>query len=164
MFSVSWSWQRPVCTCSRPADTHTHADHRTGVPAVRLLTGAKAVMHKRSPTPRADVHIDNGDVLPLEGHEIKARGRFSLHETLICVLVSKVMSTPGHTPDSMSLFVPTKPGALAFVRRTAILIVCRTRRIRCAAPHVLTGDALLIHGSGRTDFAGAVDGSRCPGP
>lgn len=45
----------------------------------------------------------------------------------------KVFHTPGHTPDSMSI---------------------------CCAGHVLTGDTLLIHGTGRADFAGGDAGAQ----
>jgi sulfur dioxygenase len=38
-------------------DTHTHADHRTGVWDLRELTGAKVVMHKRAPAPHIDLHV-----------------------------------------------------------------------------------------------------------
>jgi Hsp20/alpha crystallin family len=36
-------------------DTHTHADHRSGVWDLRELTGAKVVMHKRAPAPQGSV-------------------------------------------------------------------------------------------------------------
>src|SRR5690242_16769275 len=63
-------------------ETHTHADHRSGVWDLRDLTGAKIVMHRRAPAPHIDVHIDDGAELELG----------SLHLSFI--------HTPGHTPDS----------------------------------------------------------------
>jgi sulfur dioxygenase len=63
-------------------DTHTHADHRSGVWDLRELTGAKVVMHRRAPAPHIDIHIDDGGQLEL--------GTLQL----------TFMHTPGHTPDS----------------------------------------------------------------
>jgi sulfur dioxygenase len=96
-------------------DTHTHADHRTGVWDLRELTDAKVVMHRRAPAPHVDVHVEHGDHLRV--------GTLDL----------TVLHTPGHTPDGISLLV---------------------------ADRVLTGDTLLIHGTGRADFAGGDAGAQ----
>jgi sulfur dioxygenase len=64
-------------------DTHTHADHRTGVWDLRELTGAKIVMHRRAPAPHIDIHVDDGDQLQVGS------------------LPLTFLYTPGHTPDSM---------------------------------------------------------------
>lgn len=54
-------------------------------------------------------------------------------DTLVCgELEMKVFHTPGHTPDSISLLVDGR---------------------------VMTGDVLMIHGTGRTDFAGGDPGA-----
>jgi sulfur dioxygenase len=94
-------------------DTHTHADHRSGAAELAELTGATVVMHRRSPNPHVDRHVADGDELKVG--ELKLR----------------VLHTPGHTPDSISIF---------------------------AGDRVFTGDVLLIHGTGRTDFAGGDPG------
>jgi sulfur dioxygenase len=94
-------------------DTHTHADHRSGARHLSDLTGAPVVMHRRAPSPYVTMHVDDGDLLACGDLELK------------------VLYTPGHTPDSISLLVDGR---------------------------VLTGDVLLIHGTGRTDFAGGDPG------
>ena len=66
-------------------DTHTHADHRSGIWDLRELTGALTVMHREAPEPRIDIHVEDGQELRLG----KA--------------VVTVMYTPGHTPDSISI-------------------------------------------------------------
>ncbi|MCH6545280.1 MAG: MBL fold metallo-hydrolase [Deltaproteobacteria bacterium] len=90
-------------------DTHTHADHRTATFELKDLTGANVIMHRRAPAPFVDIHVDDGETVTVGD------------------LAIKILHTPGHTPDSMSLYVKDK---------------------------VLTGDTLLIRGTGRCDFAG----------
>jgi len=90
-------------------DTHTHADHRTATFELKDLTAARVIMHRWAPAPYVDIHVDDGETVTLGD------------------LAIKILHTPGHTPDSMSLYVNDK---------------------------VLTGDTLLIRGTGRCDFAG----------
>src|ERR1700676_1093900 len=94
-------------------DTHTHADHRSGAMELGELTGAPVVMHRRAPAPHVGIHAVEGQML--KGGDLAMR----------------VLYTPGHTPDSISL---------------------------CAGDRVFTGDVLLIHGTGRCDFAGGDPG------
>src|SRR3970040_229100 len=68
-------------------DTHTHADHRSGCPDLKELTGAKVVMHRKAPSPRVDLHVDDGDKIPL--------GEFEL----------KVFYTPGSPPGGIRPFI-----------------------------------------------------------
>src|SRR5260370_8815565 len=96
-------------------DTHTHADHRSGAHELSELTGTPVAMHRRAPAPHVRMHLEDGQRLILGDFELK------------------VLYTPGHTPDSISLY---------------------------AEDRVFTGDCLLIHGTGRADFAGGDPG--CP--
>lgn len=88
-------------------DTHTHADHFSGAQALRREYGAPIVMHRLSPSPYVDLHVDDGHMLPLGAMRVR------------------VLHTPGHTRDSMSLHIEDR---------------------------VFTGDTLLIGGTGRTDL------------
>ena len=96
-------------------DTHTHADHPTGSFLLKDLTDARLIMHRRAPVPVATEHVEDGDTIGI--------GELAL----------KVLYTPGHTPDSMSLHV---------------------------ADRVFTGDVLLVGGTGRADFAGGDAGKQ----
>ncbi len=96
-------------------ETHTHADHLMLSRALKAALGAPVVMHRASPSPLTDRHVEDGDVIALGDTKIE------------------VLHTPGHTPDSVCYRVP---GA------------------------VLTGDTLLIGGSGRTDFPGGDAGAQ----
>jgi sulfur dioxygenase len=66
-------------------DSHTHADHRTGVWDLHELTGAKVLMHRRAPAPHIDIHVDDGGQLE------------------VGTLRLSFMHTPGHTPDSLCI-------------------------------------------------------------
>jgi glyoxylase-like metal-dependent hydrolase (beta-lactamase superfamily II) len=67
-------------------DTHTHADHRSASNDLRELIGAKVIMHSKAPAPHVNVHVDDGDEIPVGDLRLK------------------VLYTPGHTPDGISLF------------------------------------------------------------
>jgi len=96
-------------------DTHTHADHRSGTFDLADLTDAKVVMERHAPAPHVAVHVAHGDVLEVGDLRLK------------------VLYTPGHTPDGISLSVNG---------------------------HVFTGDTLLIGGTGRADFPGGDAGKQ----
>ena len=96
-------------------DTHTHADHPTASFHLHDLTGARLIMHRRAPAPAASEHVEHGDKIRVGEAELR------------------VLYTPGHTPDSISLH---------------------------AGDRVYTGDVLLIGGTGRADFAGGDAGQQ----
>jgi sulfur dioxygenase len=106
------------CRLELVIDTHTHADHRSGTRELKDLTGARVMMHRRSPAPHVDLHVDDGEHVGLGG------------------LTLAILHTPGHTPDGISLHVDDR---------------------------VLTGDTLLVHGTGRADFAGGDAGAQYDG-
>ncbi|MGQ0750719.1 MAG: MBL fold metallo-hydrolase [Betaproteobacteria bacterium] len=96
-------------------DTHTHADHPTASFQLRDLTQSRLIMHRRAPVPAVDQHVEQGD-------------RIEVGDSAL-----EVLYTPGHTPDSISLY---------------------------AGDRVYTGDVLLIGGTGRADFAGGDAGQQ----
>lgn len=68
-------------------DTHTHADHFSGAQALKRAFGAPIVMHRLSPSPYVDLHVEDGHSLPLGAMRMK------------------ILHTPGHTRDSMAVHV-----------------------------------------------------------
>lgn len=96
-------------------DTHSHADHLTGAFELADLADAPVAMHRRAPAPKVRIHVEDGDPIKLGDLDLK------------------VLHTPGHTPDSMSLYVGDR---------------------------VFTGDTLFIHNTGRTDFPDGDPGAQ----
>ncbi|HUP09101.1 MAG TPA: MBL fold metallo-hydrolase [Caldimonas sp.] len=68
-------------------DTHTHADHFSATQQLARQLGVTVVMHRASPAPFVDMHVDDGEMIVL-GH-----------------LRLRVIHTPGHTRDSMCVLV-----------------------------------------------------------
>ena len=104
-------------------ETHIHADHVSGNQALAARTGARIHLH---PSAEAAFAVD-----PVEdGAEVRL-GNVSL----------RVIHTPGHTPDSVSLLV--------------------TDLSRGTEPwFVLTGDTLFVGDVGRPDFGGEQAAAR----
>ena len=71
-------------------DTHTHADHFSGVRELSARLGVPAVMHRSSPAPCVDLAVQDGDTIALGSLRIG------------------VVHTPGHTADSICLVLPDR--------------------------------------------------------
>lgn len=96
-------------------ETHVHADHITASGLLRQKTGAQTAVAALCGAKTADIQIEDGDVFEFaDGEQIK------------------VISTPGHTP-----------GSISFLWRDRLF----------------SGDALFIGGCGRTDFQGGNAGA-----
>lgn len=89
-------------------NTHSHSDHTSGSQELASAAGAKIVMHKKA---RVTKHlaVEDGDVISVGDLKIK------------------VIHTPGHSPDGISLLIEDK---------------------------LLTGDTLFVGECGRTDLPG----------
>jgi sulfur dioxygenase len=95
-------------------ETHVHADHVTSGSELTERTGSLPVVHHASPVQCAARRVRDGDEVQIGG------------------VTLRVIETPGHTPESISLFFEGR---------------------------VLSGDALLIGTCGRTDFQGGDAGA-----
>lgn len=89
-------------------NTHSHPDHTGGNSELVERTGAKIVKHFSSAGP-SDLPVSDGDVL------------------VIGSLKAKVLHTPGHSPDGISILVGN---------------------------NLFTGDTLFVNECGRTDLSG----------
>lgn len=98
-------------------DTHTHADHISGAAALKDMTDCEYVMHRNAPARCPGIRVEEGDDLRILDH-----------------LSCKVIETPGHTIDSISLIFTDR---------------------------IFTGDALFLDegGAGRDDLPGGDPGA-----
>jgi glyoxylase-like metal-dependent hydrolase (beta-lactamase superfamily II) len=98
-------------------DTHVHADHRSAGPALAAAVGAQYCLHKSADVHRPFTALDDGDEIELGNTRVR------------------VLHTPGHTPESISLVV--------------------TDLRRGPEPwFVITGDTLFSGAVGRPDLPG----------
>lgn len=88
-------------------DTHTHADHFSLAMVLKKKLGAVVVMHEKCVSSVVDRRVKDGDEITISGMKLK------------------VMHTPGHTDDAITIAVDGM---------------------------IFTGDVLLIGSVGRTDF------------
>jgi glyoxylase-like metal-dependent hydrolase (beta-lactamase superfamily II) len=100
-------------------DTHVHADHVSGGRKLAAMTGAPYCLHE------SNAGLVKFPFEPLHDSQVIEAGN----------VVVRVLHTPGHTPDSVSLLV--------------------TDKRRGEEPwFVLTGDTLFVGAIGRPDLAG----------
>jgi glyoxylase-like metal-dependent hydrolase (beta-lactamase superfamily II) len=98
-------------------ETHVQADHLSGARRLSEATGAPVIYHAAAPVSFAHAATEDGDLHDLGNVKVR------------------VVHTPGHTPDSVSLLV--------------------TDLTRGEEPwFVLTGDTLFSGGVGRPDLLG----------
>ena len=101
-------------------DTHLHADHISGGRKLAAKTGAKYVLHRSAETNFSFMGVDDGD------------------EIIAGNVVIRVLHTPGHTPEHISLLV--------------------TDKSRGEKPwFVLTGHTLMVGDVGRTELASDIE-------
>ncbi len=102
-------------------ETHVQADHLSGAPALAARTGAPIYLHASAEVAFAHETVRDGDELTLGNDYLR------------------VLHTPGHSPDSITLLVGD--------------------RTRAQDPwFALTGDTLFVGDAGRPDLgAGAAD-------
>lgn len=97
-------------------DTHTHADHISGSAVLKDRTDCEYIMHEKAPAGCPGYRVKEGDIIPFGPIQIK------------------VIETPGHTKDSVSLVI---------------------------GDNIFTGDALFLDdgGAGRDDLIGGDPGA-----
>ena len=129
---------RHKLTVKAIVSTHAHIDHVGGLAKLHKFTGAPIMMHREDvPLYQAmDVQAAFlGVVTPevSEVHQFLTEG-----DTLQWgSLEAQVMHTPGHTPGSVSLYMPREAGKIAL-----------------AKPQLFAGDTLFAGSIGRTDLWG----------
>ena len=82
----------------KAVDTHLHADHITGLGALRDRSHCITVMGEQSKANVVSMRLGEGDKLTIEG------------------LALDVIYTPGHTDDSYSFVMPDRTGCSPAIR------------------------------------------------
>ncbi|MBZ0305725.1 MAG: MBL fold metallo-hydrolase [Anaerolineae bacterium] len=101
-------------------ETHVQADHLSGAQALAAQTGAPIYLHESAEVAFPFTPLKDGDVIELGNDYVR------------------VIHTPGHSPDSISLLVGDK--------------------VRSEQPwFVLTGDTLFVGDVGRPDLHGKTE-------
>ena len=101
-------------------DTHVHADHLSGARRLAAATGAEYVLYAGAPVEYSFRAVNDGDEIELGN------------------VVARVLHTPGHTPEHISLLV--------------------TDRARGDEPWlVFTGHTLMVGDMGRTELASSAE-------
>src|ERR1700732_285605 len=122
--------------------THAHIDHVGGLAKLHQYTGAPVMMHRDDvPLYQAmDVQAAFLGVAPPEVGELDQL--LTDGDALQWgSLVAHVMHTPGHSPGSISLYLPPEAGKIAV-----------------AVPQLFAGDTLFAGSIGRTDlWGGSMD-------
>jgi hydroxyacylglutathione hydrolase len=129
---------RHKLTVKAIVSTHAHIDHVGGLSKLHQQTGAPVMMHRDDiPLYQAmDIQAAFLGVAPpevgdidqtLDDGEVLRWGSLAAH----------VMHTPGHSPGSVSLYLPPDVGKIA-----------------AAAPQLFAGDTLFAGSIGRTDLWG----------
>ena len=84
-------------------DTHTHADHITGLGALRDRTGCTTMMGEQAVASCLTANFKDGDQIAL--------GNIKL----------EVIYSPGHTDDSYSFYLPGETGGMLFSGDTLLI-------------------------------------------
>ncbi|HEY2822650.1 MAG TPA: MBL fold metallo-hydrolase [Candidatus Acidoferrum sp.] len=139
--------------------TNAHIDHVGGLTKLRRATGAPVMMHRedlalyqimdeqaaflgveRPETGEIDQLLKDGDVLRWGG------------------LAANVMHTPGHTPGSISIFLPTSTdeNLVAEASRAGAAMAAGglSSGVALGVPQLFAGDTLFAGSIGRTDLWG----------
>ncbi len=136
--------------------THAHIDHVGGLSKLHQYTGAPVLMHRDDlPLYKAmDMQADFLGVLPpeltdvdqlLKEGDVLHWGRFE----------AQVIHTPGHTPGSVSLYIPHDAGKITTsAKKRSIAIPDDAGKILPPAPQLFCGDTLFAGSIGRTDLWG----------
>ena len=129
---------RHKLTVKAIVSTHAHIDHVGGLSKFHKYTGAPVMMHREDlPLYQAmDVQAAFLGVMPpdlTDVHQLLTDGDALQWGSL----EAHVIHTPGHTPGSVSLYMPVEAG-----------------KITLAAPQLFAGDTLFAGSIGRTDLWG----------
>ena len=118
--------------------THAHIDHVGGLSKMRRYTGAPVMMHRDDLQLYQAMDIQAA-FLGVATPEITVVDQLLVDGDVLQwgALEAQVLHTPGHTPGSVSLYMPQEKS-----------------KVTLAAPQLFAGDTLFAGSIGRTDLWG----------
>jgi glyoxylase-like metal-dependent hydrolase (beta-lactamase superfamily II) len=137
--------------------THAHIDHVGGLQKLRRYTGAPVMMH------RDDISLyrkmdEQAEFLGVPQPEIGEIDQLLADGDVLQwgALAANVMHTPGHSPGSISLYLPRKAG------NNAAAVEKQSPQTQASSaidlPRLFAGDTLFAGSIGRTDlWGGSMD-------
>jgi hydroxyacylglutathione hydrolase len=129
---------RHKLTVKAIVSTHAHIDHVGGLSKLHQYTGAQVMMH-RGDVPLYQAMDMQAGFLGVAPPEIGEIDRLLADGDVVQWggLAAQVMHTPGHSPGSLSLYLPPEAAKVATAR-----------------PQLFAGDTLFAGSIGRTDLWG----------
>ena len=126
--------------------THAHIDHVGGLTKLRRFTGAPVMMH-RDDLPLYQIMDEQAAFLGVEKPETGEIDQLLKDGDVVRWggMAANVMHTPGHSPGSISLYLPVDAGEITPPPGSANAI---------DVPQLFAGDTLFAGSIGRTDLWG----------
>jgi hydroxyacylglutathione hydrolase len=140
--------------------THAHIDHVGGLAKLHQQTGAPVMMH-REDLPLYQAMEVQAAFLGVAPPEVGEVDQFLSDGDVLRwgALAAQVMHTPGHSPGSVSLYLPSGAGGVTGTEASASAGVQEGSRIEpgkisTVLPQLFAGDTLFAGSIGRTDLWG----------
>jgi hydroxyacylglutathione hydrolase len=147
---------RHKLTAKAIVSTHAHIDHVGGLTKLRRFTGAPVMMH-RDDLPLYEIMDEQAGFLGVEKPETGEIDQLLKDGDVVRWggLAANVMHTPGHSPGSISLYLPVDAGGVGMARSPGSEIAAGSEGANAIdVPQLFAGDTLFAGSIGRTDLWG----------
>jgi glyoxylase-like metal-dependent hydrolase (beta-lactamase superfamily II) len=137
--------------------THAHIDHVGGLSKLHQYTGAPVMMHRDDLSLYQNMDIQ-ANFLGVAMPEVGEIDQFLTDGDVLQwgSLALQVMHTPGHSPGSVSLYLPPEAGKVT--APTHASEKTGAQKPSATAPQLFAGDTLFAGSIGRTDlWGGSMD-------
>jgi hydroxyacylglutathione hydrolase len=137
------------------ASTHTHIDHVGGLARLHQVTGAPVLIHE------SDMDLYRNLALQAQWLGVPVPALTTIESFLRDGdtlrwghFEARVLHTPGHTPGSISLFIPDTTSAAGADETAARSAATDAHSLAAKDPRLIAGDTLFAGSIGRTDLWG----------